>query len=135
MLRPTTMLAAVLVVLALLVVPYVRPWVAQRQELAARRQEVADLRRSVAELTQERARWDDPAYVKAQAGERLNFVMPGQTRYTLLDDTGAATVSRDPRRSAEATAVAAGRLPWYGALWESARAAGGVGPATAGPAR
>jgi hypothetical protein len=126
MLRPTTMLAGVLVVLALLVVPYLRPWIAQRQELAAQQQEVADLERRVAELTAERTRWEDPAYVKAQASDRLNFVMPGQTRYTLLDDTGAAGTSRDPRLGAEAAAKAAADQPWYGTVWESARIAGGA---------
>jgi hypothetical protein len=126
MLRPTTMLAGVLVILALLVVPYLRPWVQQRQELAAQQQEVADLQRRVGDLTAERARWDDPAYIKAQASDRLNFVMPGQTRYTLLDDTGAAT-SRDPRLTAEAAAKAAADLPWYGTVWESVRIAGGTG--------
>ncbi len=125
------MLAAVLVVLALLVVPYLRPWLAQRQELAAEQQRVADLRRSVAELTAERERWKDPAYVKAQAGERLNFVMPGQTRYTLLDDTGAGSTERD-RRGAARAAAAAGDRPWYGAVWESAKVAGREDAAPAG---
>jgi cell division protein FtsB len=130
MLRPTTLLAGVLVVLALLVVPYLRPWVSQRQDLAAQKQEVADLRRQVAQLAEERRRWDDPAYVRAQAAERLNFVMPGQTRYTLLDDAGAGEASRDPRRPAESAARAAGRLPWYGSVWESARTAGGAAAST-----
>jgi hypothetical protein len=118
------MLAGVLVILALTVVPMLRPWIAQRQELAGQQQKVSDLRRSVAELTAERNRWKDPAYVKAQAGERLNFVMPGQTRYTLLDDAGAASTDRDPRTSAAAAATDGGRRPWYGAIWESARTAG-----------
>ena len=126
-LRPTTMLAGVLVILALTVVPMLRPWIGQRQELAAQQQQNAQLRRSVAELTAERQRWDDPAYVKAQAGERLNFVMPGQTRYTLLDDAGV-TDDRDPRRSAAAAAKAAGDLPWYGTVWQSAVTAGREDP-------
>ena len=117
------MLAGVLVILALTVVPMLRPWIGQRQELAATQQQNAELRRKVAELTAERQRWDDPAYVKAQAGERLNFVMPGQTRYTLLDDRGTAA-DRDPRRGAERAAKAAGDLPWYGVVWQSAVTAG-----------
>jgi hypothetical protein len=117
------MLAGVLVILALTVVPMLRPWIAQRQELAAQQQENAELRRAVTELTAERSRWNDPAYVKAQAGQRLNFVMPGQTRYTLLDDRGTST-DRDPRRSAADAVRAAGDLPWYGTVWQSAVAAG-----------
>ena len=33
---------------------------------------------------QAQARWQDPAYVEAQARERLHYVLPGETRYVVL---------------------------------------------------
>src|SRR5690625_6013579 len=38
-----------------------------------------------AHLRAELARWEDPAYVAAQARERLAFVMPGETAYKVID--------------------------------------------------
>ena len=44
-------------------------------------------RRRVAGCRRSRRRWDDPAYVEAQARERLHFVMPGETSYVVLEPT------------------------------------------------
>lgn len=38
------------------------------------------------ELEQEVANWSDPAYVQAQARDRLYYVMPGEQAFTVLDD-------------------------------------------------
>lgn len=51
-------------------------------------QEIRDRQSRVDELETELARWDDPAYVKAQARERLGWVMPGETGYRVVDDNG-----------------------------------------------
>ena len=62
-------------------------YLAQRSDIehAARRQ-AARSRRSGSPSWRSRARrWNDPAYVEAQARERLHFVMPGETAYVVLD--------------------------------------------------
>ena len=121
--RPVTMVCGVLVILALLLAPYVRPWLAQRSQIAAGAEEVARLQREVDALQVERSRWDDPAYVKAQARERLWFVMPGEVGYVVLDDRRRPATRPDPRQAA--VAVPANRdEAWYGTLWESVRIAG-----------
>ena len=116
------MMSGVLVILALLIAPYVRPWLAQRSQLAQGGQEVAQLQRQVEALQAERDRWNDPAYVKAQARARLHLVMPGEVGYVNLEPTRPAA-GTDPRSAAAA-------LPprhdgaWYGALWQSVVGAG-----------
>jgi len=37
-------------------------------------------------LTTQRARWNDPAYIRAQARDRLFYVMPGETSYLVIND-------------------------------------------------
>jgi hypothetical protein len=121
--RPATALAGVLVALTLLVAPYVRPWVGQRSQIAAAREEVAQLEADVARLTAERARWDDPAFVAAQARDRLHYVKPGDVALTVLDDV-AAPVSADPRDATVAVPEQDVSRPWYGTLWRSLQTAG-----------
>jgi hypothetical protein len=127
------MMSGVLVILALLIAPYVRPWLAQRSQLAQGREEVARLQREVDGLTAERNRWDDPAYVKAQARARLHLVMPGEIGYVNLDPATGRSRDADPR-SAEAALPPRHDDAWYGALWQSVVGAGIVPTLTPSPA-
>jgi hypothetical protein len=124
LIRPVTMVSGVLAVLALLLAPYVRPWVAQRSQLADGRREVAELQRQVDELTEERRRWNDPAYVRAQARDRLDFVMPGETNYVVLDDTARPPAAVDPRSVAAALPGSGDHRVWYSKVWDSITIAG-----------
>jgi hypothetical protein len=122
------MLAGVTVVLVILIAPYLRPWLAQRSDIADQQARVQALQRQVDELTAERNRWNDPTYVRTQAREKLNFVMPGELGYVVLDD-GQQQRATDPAQEA---ALQAGRItgrPWYDVLWQSVQLAGGAGPA------
>lgn len=128
LIRPMTMLSGVVVVLVLLLAPYVRPWVTQRSQIEAGNEQVRALQREVEQLTEERRRWEDPAYVRAQARERLHFVMPGETGYVVLDDQAPVRQAPDPRSAAAATLPAdAGGVdpgPWYAKVWNSVKIAG-----------
>jgi cell division protein FtsB len=126
MARPVTLIAGVAVVLALLLAPYIRPWLAQRSQISGQHQQLDDLRRQVDGLKQERQRWQDPTYVRAQARERLNFVMPGDTGYVLLVPQ-VKPAPRDPRQQAAAAASAQAGRPWYASLWASTQLAGSSG--------
>lgn len=63
-------------------------YLSQQRDLAAAEQEIREHQAQIADLQTELARWNDPAYVKAQARERLGWVMPGDTGYRLVDDNG-----------------------------------------------
>ena len=77
----------------------------------------------VAELRRQHARWSDPAYVEAQARERLHYVMPGETSYVVLeaDDAPARRTARSSRRRRPAA-----RSPWFTDLWRRVEVAGGT---------
>ena len=124
MVRPLTAVAGVLVVLTLLVAPYVHPWLDQQSEIAAGQDQVARLKQEVDQLTAARARWNDPAYVKAQARQRLRFVMPGDVGFVELDDVPKPSPAADPRQATSAVPDQNSGRPWYDTFWQSVRAAG-----------
>jgi cell division protein FtsB len=123
MMRPVTMLAGVAVVLVILLAPYLRPWLAQRSDIAGERARVEALQRQVDQLQVERSRWDNPDFVKAQARERLNFVMPGELGYVVLNDTPQAKPADPAKQAVLDTGRITGR-PWYDVLWRSIQLAG-----------
>ena len=50
------------------------------------RNDVADQKHQVSDLQSDIARWDDPAYIEAQARDRLVYVYPGDYTYLVIDD-------------------------------------------------
>lgn len=66
--------------------PTIQQLIGQRQHIAQLEAEIATTADNIETLEQEQARWDDPAYVKAQARGRLLFIEPGDTTYVVIDD-------------------------------------------------
>jgi hypothetical protein len=113
-----------------LLFPTVRAYLGQQAELRALATQVTTAEQDEESLEQELDRWQDPAYVAAQARARLGYVMPGETSYRVIDPE---VVAEDPAADggAEPTAgpavPAGGALaPWYQTIWESVQAAGGA---------
>lgn len=119
-------MAVVLGLAFVLVYPTLSSYLQQQAELKALRSEVAAAQDRNDDLESDLGRWDDPAYVTAQARERLAFVMPGETAFRVIDpetvpDTGAtadATTTEDDEGLT---------LPWYATVWDSVQAAGAAG--------
>lgn len=111
-------LAGVLVLAAAVVLPSLRSYFRQQEELAALAAEAQAATVEVEELRAEAARWDDPAYVVAQARERLAFVFPGETPYRVIDpETVAGAAEGSPAAEEQATGAEDGT--WYTRLWGS----------------
>lgn len=86
--------ASLVVVGAFALAPSIGLLLEQRQTIADLQQQVADQQESVDDLGDQVAQWDDPAYIEAQARDRLFYVYPGETAYVVIDD-------RSPAESAE----------------------------------
>jgi hypothetical protein len=93
-----------------------RQYVAQRAEISALRAEAAAAADRVAGLQEQQRRWADPAYVRAQARERLNYVLPGETGYIVGDD---AQGEGDRSTVDTSATVPAAEQPWFTRLWTS----------------
>lgn len=106
-------LAVVLVTITVLLAPSVRTYLLQESELNTLRDEISALEETQLDSQRQLARWEDPAYIKAQARERIFLVMPGETRYVVVGDT-------EPGEAAVGSSGDAPQdLPWVDALWDS----------------
>ena len=123
-----------LVVLAAFVlVPTLGTYIGQRQQIAALERSVAATEEEVAELEAERDRWRDPAYVTAQARERLYYVRPGEVVYLVDDDLPEGQHPRE--QQPVSTDVEETTTDWMGQLVRSVTEAGAaqtVAPPTIG---
>jgi cell division protein FtsB len=122
--RRLAALGVIAVVLTVLLAPAVRSYVAQRQQISELRAQVADQRAEVADLQRQRRAWDDPAFVKAQARERLKFVLPGERAYTVIDPGSDPSVQPASDGGQVAVPPAGQDRAWFGTLWRSAEIAG-----------
>src|SRR5277367_5653943 len=113
--RRAAILAAVVCVLTLTIAGPVRTYFAQRTEMDQLAASQAALRRQITDLEQTKGKLADPAYIAAQARERLGFVMPGDIPFQVqLPPT--AGVSPQPGSD---TAKPADNDPWYTSLWHT----------------
>ena len=86
-----TILVAVLVGAAILTLaPQVQLWFEQRQAIADLQSQVDARKQELKDLQVQRNRWNDPAYVRAQARNRLFYVMPGEVSYIIMDANGVS---------------------------------------------
>jgi cell division protein FtsB len=113
--RRAVILAAVVCVLTLTVAGPVRTFFAQHTEMKQQAALEAALRQQIAELQQQKLKLADPAHIRAQARERLGFVMPGEVPYQVqLPPT--ADIPGEP---GDQPATTSSSDPWYTALWHT----------------
>ena len=120
-------LFVVLLLAFVLLFPTVRAHLVQQAENRELAQQVADARERTQDLRVELDRWEDPAYVTAQARERLAFVRPGETAYRVVDPETVAGPNAPavPATGTGPALVPEGTTsPWYSTIWESVRMAG-----------
>lgn len=79
---------AVIVLAVVTLAPTVQTLFVQRQQIADLQHQVEQAKIAVAKMTTERKRWEDPVYVRAQARDRLYYVMPGEVSYLVMDASG-----------------------------------------------
>ncbi|NTV38987.1 MAG: hypothetical protein HGA51_03385 [Demequinaceae bacterium] len=119
----TLVLAGVLGLAFTLVWPSVRVYNEQRASNSALAAERDAAKAQVDDLDAQLARWQDPAFVVAQARERLAYVYPGETPYRVVDPEvarPAAVGSVDEAANGDAT----NGDPWFDRMWASVEAAG-----------
>ncbi|ACL39212.1 Septum formation initiator [Pseudarthrobacter chlorophenolicus A6] len=110
-------LAVVMVAITIMLAPTVKVFFDKKAEIDALNADIAARQAAGDALRQQVSRWQDPNYVKQQARDRINMVMPGETGYWVFgsdlpaDETGGqpgAAAAQDPAD-----------LPWVDSLWES----------------
>ncbi len=105
-----------------LVYPTLHSYLAEKAAVDALQAKVTAAQKENDDLGADLARWNDPAYITAQARERLSFVMPGETAWRVVDpetvpgEAPAAVV-------APGAAPAGPAAPWYVRVWRSVEGA------------
>lgn len=93
--RRALILFAVLAVLGVSYAGTLRVWMTQSQELALAHTQIEQRTARAAELNNELSRWNDDAYVRAQARARLGWVQPGEVGYRVIGADGAVLSGTD----------------------------------------
>lgn len=117
---------ALLVVLALLVLSYassLRVYLDQQHDIAVAQEQIDDSTAAIARLNDQLTRWDDPAYVKAQARGRLGWVMPGEVGYRVIGPDGKPLAGGAEIDSAGARPPDEHPETWWEKLWGSIKTA------------
>ena len=113
-------IAALIVVFAffaVMLVPTVNYYRTQMTEISELRASIASMEAQRDELKAEIARWDDPLYIKQQARERINLVMPGEKLYMVVGDRPEDQKETDSNNGS--TYEVRQELPWVDALIDS----------------
>lgn len=84
----TLALLAVILIGVFTLAPSVQIWYEQRQKIADYQAQVEQAKENLAGMQEERLRWDDEVYIRAQARDRLYFVMPGEVSFLVMDAEG-----------------------------------------------
>jgi cell division protein FtsB len=116
-----TILVLALVILGVGILgPQINVYVEQRRDVADLEQLVREKEMAIDDLEKQRARWEDPAYIRAQARERLFYVMPGDISFIVISDV--PIVERPLEKPS--TAVQSTESDWVRGLFNSVMIAG-----------
>ncbi len=127
--RAGAALGVLVVLVAILAIPS-KEWVTQRARIADLEEQLAWHHDRVDQLTATLERWEDPAYVEAQARARLRFVRVGEVGYVVLTDE--ATQSPETTQTRPMAQVPKGG-PWWSALWSTVYSVATADPGSPAP--
>ncbi|GAB2568319.1 hypothetical protein GCM10009593_01600 [Microlunatus antarcticus] len=128
---------ALVVVVLVLTISYatsLRIYFSQAHEIATTKAEIADSQAAIGDLQGQIARWNDPAYVAAQARERLGWLVPGETGYTVVGADGKPLGGGLTLDSSATTDPEQQQPMWWDRMWGSVKAADKPAPVKANPA-
>ncbi len=134
--RLTGRAAVLVLVLAVLVVSYassMRAYLQQREHISDLKTAIAERETSINDLEREKRRWQDPAYVEAQARAHFGYLMPGETGFVVLDEQGRP-LEANAELSDPDEVVKTKPKAWWDDAWASVELAGHPPKAGKGPA-
>jgi cell division protein FtsB len=78
-------LGAVVLLLVVLLAAPVNRYLTSRHDIGRAAQQLHDHKEQLGQLTRQRDRWGDPGYIQKQARSRLQYAMPGDTVYVVVN--------------------------------------------------
>jgi cell division protein FtsB len=125
--RFTSRALILLLVMAVLGVSYassIRAWLNQRSEEHSLTAQIAQEKATIAQLQTQKRRWNDPAYIEAQARLRFGWVMPGERSYRVIGKDGKVLTAGHSALAAPQSAGQHSAPPWWQGAVDSLEVAG-----------
>jgi cell division protein FtsB len=118
------LMLAIIVLFVVVLAPSLRTLIQQQQEIAQKQEQVARQKADVSQKRKDVARWDDPAYIEAQARDRLLYVYPGEESYLVMGADGRSSSSSDDTPTTDAgtpvsATVQTPKVDWVSAMLSS----------------
>lgn len=110
-------LVLVLAVLAVSYASSLRAYLEQRSAIDDLKGQISSQKRNIDDLEREKSRWQDPAFVEAQARARFGYVKKGDTPFVVIGTDGQPLDSE--ARLSEPTAEEEAPPAWYDDTWSS----------------
>ena len=110
----------IIFILTLAIAPPVKHYFTQRAQINSLESQLSADSVALQKAREELLRWQDPEYIKSQARERLNFVLPGERQYIVVD--GSTTPTQE--NTTEIASALTDGQPWYARLIASISEAG-----------
>jgi cell division protein FtsB len=115
------LMLAIIVLFVVVLAPSLRTLIQQQEQIAQQQREVASQKADVTQKKKDVARWDDPAYIEAQARDRLLYVYPGEESYLVMgaEDRSAETTPTTDSGTPVSTKVQTPKVDWVQAMLSS----------------
>jgi cell division protein FtsB len=116
-------LATVIVLLLVLLASPLNRYFQSRSDMGKAAAQLSQDTASLARLKAQQAQWGDPGYIQQQARMRLQYAMPGDTSYVVIDKGAQNEIVKTTTTSTSNTPAPG----WNTKLWQSVTRAGGTG--------
>lgn len=114
-------LGALVVLLVVVLASPVHRYLASRTDIGTAQRQLHDDKQELAKLRNQVAQYGDPGYIQRQARDRLQYAMPGDTVYVVVDKGAKTEIEKTRATSARSGPDGA---TWNERLMSSVRAAG-----------
>jgi len=112
-------LGGLVVLLVVLLASPIHRFLGSRSAITTTSGQLRDDQQQLRKLQRQKDRWSDPGYVQQQARSRLQYAMPGDTVYVVVDQGQRS----DIEKTAGSTSSTKRGTEWNSRLWDSVRAA------------
>jgi cell division protein FtsB len=113
-------LGTLVVLLIVLLASPLNRYFGSRSDLAHASQQLTDDQKQLARLNEQYTQWSDPGFIQQQARERLQYAMPGDTVYVVVDHGAKSDIEKTAVTQASGDAGGS----WNTRLWASVEHAG-----------
>jgi cell division protein FtsB len=124
----SALMLGIIILFVVVLAPSLRTFISQQEQISEKEKSVASEKADVSDKRKDVARWSDPAYIEAQARDRLLYVYPGEESYLVMGDGGSSSASSSSAVTDSGTPVSAKvqtpKVDWVQAMLSSGLQAG-----------